>query len=305
MSNQIFSVKKTCPICHTVVEVYRVKSSSYSLIGRDSDFCPQYSGINPLLYQVAVCPQCHYAAPSKTFGTDHPSEEKERLKTLLPILKAKDPEFKFEPNWTYAAMAFELLIRTMQICKKPPHKLAPLFLRTAWCYRFLGNQEKEIFFLELACKHYEENYLNSYTQNEMSEVRQLYLIGELKRRLGKFDEAIFWFSKVVSHPQIKNEPEVERLAREQWYITKEQKQEKDNKNSAQQQANGNIMPKEINLNIKLYENQYIWLKSFLQEIPLPPHQAISEFLSFLITRLQKSENLKDIYDEFKNTLSSF
>lgn len=304
MSDKIFNVNKNCPVCQTSVKVSRVKSNGYSLIGRDTDFCPHYNGINPFIYQVTICPQCHYAAPSKTFGTEHPTDELARLRTLLPLLRKKDAEIEFEPTWNYAATSFEFLIRTLQICKKPTYKLAPLFLKTAWCYRFIGDTEKELFFLELACKELENNYLSSNIQSEMSEVRQIYLIGELKRRLGRYDEAISWFGKAVSHPQIKTEPEIERLTREQWYAAKEQKA----KSSTQEQPGSNLKPDTVvKLLIEINEEQINWLRSFLATAPLPPHQVLPEFIIFLINHFRNKDEKEqlEIYQEFKNTLSHF
>jgi hypothetical protein len=50
----------------------------------------------------------------------------------------------------------------------------------------------------------------------------MYLLGELSRRLGKYNDAIRWFGKAVTSPEKGENPRIEKLAREQWILAKEQ-----------------------------------------------------------------------------------
>lgn len=56
-----------CPICDHKFKVLQVKSAKVKRIGADSDTRPHYHNIDPLKYEVIVCPHCGYAAMNKYF----------------------------------------------------------------------------------------------------------------------------------------------------------------------------------------------------------------------------------------------
>ena len=56
-----------CPICDHKFKVLQVKSAKVKRIGADSDTRPHYQNIDPLKYEVIVCPHCGYAAMNKYF----------------------------------------------------------------------------------------------------------------------------------------------------------------------------------------------------------------------------------------------
>ncbi len=83
--------------------------------------------------------------------------------------------------------------------KREKHVLiAGLYIRTAWLYRMLGNDEQENRFLKLAIHEYYESFsTEDYKRTQVSEVRILYLLGELSRRVGYLDQTIKYFSMVI------------------------------------------------------------------------------------------------------------
>ncbi len=58
----------------------------------------------------------------------------------------------------------------------------------------------------------------------MDEFTCMYMIAELNRRLGDYDEAIKWFNRLVSSQDARKNKLIMEMAREQYYITKEQKE---------------------------------------------------------------------------------
>jgi uncharacterized protein (DUF2225 family) len=89
-------------------------------------------------------------------------------------------------------------------------------------YRFEGNSQEQVF-LSHALEWYAEAYdKEGLPLGNLDEMSVQYLLGELSRRVGRYNDAIVWFSKVVSHPDRKENPRIENLAREQWAATKEQ-----------------------------------------------------------------------------------
>ena len=60
-----------------------------------------------------------------------------------------------------------------------------------------------------------------------NDARLLYLIGEIHRRLGQFQEAVQWFSRVVQDEKIMDAAMI-RASREQWKLIAEQIREQKN-----------------------------------------------------------------------------
>jgi len=72
-----------------------------------------------------------------------------------------------------------------------------------------------------------QNYMEAFDKEELpignlNEISMMYLLGELSRRVGKFNEAIVWFGKAVASPERRENPRIEKLTREQWVLAKEQ-----------------------------------------------------------------------------------
>jgi uncharacterized protein (DUF2225 family) len=68
----------------------------------------------------------------------------------------------------------------------------------------------------------------------MSEIKLTYLIGELHRQLGDYNQALRYFSRVVEHPMKASEPQMVRTARDQWQMMREEM--KRQREAAEQEA---------------------------------------------------------------------
>jgi tetratricopeptide (TPR) repeat protein len=96
-------------------------------------------------------------------------------------------------------------------------------------YRFTGNAAEERRFLNLAVEEYERSYIHSdfiKADKEMSEARILYLIGELMRRVERYDQAIRYFSKAVALKDRTIETGIIRMAHDQWSLAREEYRQK-------------------------------------------------------------------------------
>ena len=71
-------------------------------------------------------------------------------------------------------------------------------MRLAWLYRLLENTDHEKRFMKLAMDAYLHSYMeDDFKGTQVSEVRILYLIGELARRTHQTEQAVKYFSKVI------------------------------------------------------------------------------------------------------------
>ncbi|PFG04889.1 hypothetical protein ATG71_1685 [Bacillus sp. es.034] len=222
-----FYDKKTqCLSCKHSYSTIRIRSRFVKLSGYDSDFCPLYESdeVNPLLYNVSVCPQCGFSY------TD------DFTVYIPPVLKAeleKKISLHWQPQDYGKVRSYEDAINTYKLAaycalikKEKKVTIAGLYLRTAWLYRKMADKEQERRFINLAAHEYIDAYLTDGASGSlMSETKLLYIIAELLRRQDKIDEAVAYLSKVISKQHLSTEPKIIEMARERWYEIREMHKE--------------------------------------------------------------------------------
>lgn len=215
MSRVLYEKEQVCPICQTTFPKMMVRNSLCSVEKRDTDFRVQYRNCNPNWYVIVVCPGCGYAAPKSSFSA---VGEKER-EALKPVLAELGPvDLTGKRTLPQAVESFERAIKCSEVRQLSRSVMGGLYLKTAWLYREMGEASKEQQLLAKAL----EAYLKAYEHERdlsMSIEDLIYLIGELNRRLKRYEEAIIWFSKVIEMKDAK--PSTTRLAREMWQLARE------------------------------------------------------------------------------------
>lgn len=220
MNDSLYTKKADCPICKKQFSSTKAKVNSCKVDRKDEDFCVHYVNLNPLYYEVFVCPHCGYAAAENSFR-DIADDE---IKLLKDAFSGRTVARSFcdERTLEDAIAAYKLAIFTAELRNAKASTLAGLCLKLAWMYRFAGNSQETVF-LKHALDRYAEAYHNEgFPIGNLDEMSVQYLLGELSRRVGSYNDAVVWFSKVVSHPDRKENPRIENLAREQWGAAKEQ-----------------------------------------------------------------------------------
>ena len=217
---KIFLLKKTtCPICLSEFLATTVRSNKCIPQKKESDFHNIYSDVIPYLYDIWVCPECHYAAPKSVFNKLTHQEINQLAEILAKNTLTLEPLGERTPQ--QAITFFKLTLFCMSYRKLPASLIAGVCLKTAWVYRDLEDQENEIIYLLRSIKYYTEAYsTESLPIGLLSEVRLAYLIGELYRRVGDYPTAIRWFDIAVNHPKACLEPAIVKMARNQWSYAK-------------------------------------------------------------------------------------
>lgn len=223
-NNPFFEKKFDCPICKTSFTSLAVRSSRVYVQSKEADLHVIYRGISPLHYSIIVCPACYYAASNNGFSQEiNPILLEKLIQALYQLRPEPAIEYNQERDLEKALGSFKLAIRSGQLKQVRAGELAGLFLGAAWVAREAGNQELEDIYLKEALTHYLEAYNKDFQSiGNMSDVQATYLIGELYRRNGEGKEAINWFNKVIVHKYIKQYPQIEKLAREQWALAREE-----------------------------------------------------------------------------------
>lgn len=220
MNNSLYSKKVTCPICGKQFSSMKAKVNSCKMEKKDEDFCTHYVDLNPMYYDIFVCPFCAYSASENSFG----EISEEEIAILREAFSGRTVcrSFCTQRSLDDAIDACKLAIYTAELRKANASVLAGLCLKLAWLYRYAGDKQEEIFL-----GYSLQNYLEAFSNEELpfgnlNEISVMYLLGELSRRLEKYNDAIVWFGKVVTSPERGENPRIEKLAREQWILAKEQ-----------------------------------------------------------------------------------
>ncbi len=218
--SELYDKKIICPICNMEFETKKVRSSKLRLIKKDEDFLAYYEGENPIKYNIFVCPNCGYSASENKFNSIN-NEEKE---IILKEITSKWNKRSYGDKRTLdeAIEVYKLALYIGEILDYKKLELGSLCLSLGWLYRIKKNQEEEARFLGLAKDLFEEGFYNeSLIGTNMDELKLGYLIGEINRRLGNKEKALKWFNTILSNPDLKTNPMLENMIREQWRLTKE------------------------------------------------------------------------------------
>ncbi|NTU20517.1 DUF2225 domain-containing protein [Brevibacillus sp. HB1.2] len=218
-----------CRHCKASFSTKRIRSGTLTMVNRDSDFYTTFKeqSLNPIIYTVNVCPECGFAFTDQFRDKLAPWQKQIVDEQISSKWKPKD--FGKVRHIPESIVSYKLAIYAAELTDQPHSVKAGLYLRLAWLYRFQTNVSEEMRFIDMAVEEYEQSYIHSdYTRGdkEMTEVRLLYLIGELYRRLEKFDLAIKYFGKALAFRNHTIESGIIRMAQDQWQLAREEYKEK-------------------------------------------------------------------------------
>lgn len=223
MGNEgVYNKTIQCPVCCKNFDITKVKSKALKVASRDTDFCIYYEGVNPIYYDVYVCEHCGYAAMSEKFETIRINDAKTILAKLTPRWRQRS--YAGERSVDLAIEAFKLALLTAQTRSGKYSELAKICIRLAWLYR-IKKDEKEKEFMQYALRNYTEAYeKENLAESKMDEFTCMYMIAELHRRLENNEDAIKWFSRLISSPDARRNASLMQKARDQYQLVKEQQQ---------------------------------------------------------------------------------
>lgn len=216
---RFFDCKKSCGICNEEYTTKKVRSRFVQPLTHDTDFCSTYKGMdtNPLLYYVSVCPNCGYSTTDE-FSTTFPIGTKEAIQSKIEKHWQRKDFGQIRTIQT-AINTYKLGIYSGIIKKEASIVMSGLYLRLAWIYRTIEiNKVQEKRFLALAADQLELSYSNGdFEQTSMTEMKLLYLVGDLHARLGNDRQAIRFLQLVIQHKSKDTEKRLVEKARDRWY----------------------------------------------------------------------------------------
>ncbi len=218
----LYDKKVKCPICASEYTTKKIRSRFIKVEKIEPDFFTHYKdqALNPMLYEINVCPKCGYSY-ADSFSSTFPHGSKDLIKAQITS-NWSEQDYSGKRQIKQAISTYKLAILSGALKEEKSVVMAGLCIRLAWLYRTIGNPEEEIRFVKLALEKYKRSYMEAdYIGTQLSEIRLLYVIGELCRQIGDGVEAIKNFSKVIHHKNRSSEVKLIEMAREQWYLIRD------------------------------------------------------------------------------------
>ena len=200
-----------CPICGEPVTGMEIHSTNQ--MDRDTDFCPVTVGFHAVPLEVLACRNCGYAGTSVEFrDKDFAPDQRARFVSaricdgLIPLearLHALSPDHMYY-----------LAFLTAAHFGAPAAELGDSLLRASWCVRLPGGRPGD----DVAASRYRREAVREFLRaletpglEPGGRRSYTYLVAELLRREGDFENAAPHFERFLADPP--EEPEWARAAK--------------------------------------------------------------------------------------------
>ncbi|MDF9842778.1 MULTISPECIES: DUF2225 domain-containing protein [unclassified Paenibacillus] len=213
----LYSIKVICIHCENEFFTSRVRPSLKRAIRRDADFCSYYKDENPDYYVVRICPNCGFASTENSADKLADWQRKAFKEQVASRWQSRD--FGGKRSWETALETYKLALICSQCINDKSRIVASHLHHIAWMYRYKGDTEQEQRFLRYSL----DEYIKVFENDGMggNDARLMFLIGELNRRVGEYNKAVRWFSRLINDQRIMDAAMI-RSAREQWALLREQ-----------------------------------------------------------------------------------
>ncbi len=194
--DHLFDKQIICPVCNSHFKNKTVKSKSPRVISKDSDFFIRYSKVNPYFYDVVICNSCGYAAMKSDFENIKSHKKELVLSNVTP--KWKPREYPDILDEKLAIERYKLALLNALLLDLQHSTKAMISLKIAWMHRLLNNTEQETVFLRQALDGFNNAYIYElFPIYGLQRDSLMYLLGELNRKLGDYQNALQWFSRTI------------------------------------------------------------------------------------------------------------
>jgi hypothetical protein len=186
MESTFFDVEVTCALCGEVFDA-REMTGFEPAAAQDTEL-RTYSPVDPWKHLLHTCPACGFTDYDHHVDLD--DTVKTRIRAYLTMYcRDQDPD-AFVP-W----QQFEVLAEMSRLIGKPSSEVGKAYLRAAWMADDDRDDDRATSFRKQAI----ELFVQSLEKGEAPPGETpfiVYMVAELKRRTGEFDEALEWFKKI-------------------------------------------------------------------------------------------------------------
>jgi len=197
----VLDKKFTCGVCGGEFTERVIRMQKLRFISSDDDLHPNYDPIDPLLYDVIICPLCGYCAIGMFFNKVSSKQKPLILNGITP--KFRPHEWSKIITYKEAAEKHKLALVTAMVKGAKKSELGYICTKIAWLSRLNENETGYKEFAEKAIKEFELAYeQEDFPICQMDECTFGYLLAHLLYVTGRYDDAMRWLGRVITNRNV-------------------------------------------------------------------------------------------------------
>lgn len=209
----LFDKTYECPVCDSKIKARTLKAGKARLLHTDMDLRPVFEHIEPLKYDVVICPQCGYAAISRYFSGDGlTAAQIKAIKDTISASYQKSDDQKDTYTYEEAVGRYKLCLANAIVKHAKASEKAYICLKAGWLLRSMEEsldkeaadyaqkssetKEQENEFLKNALEGFlSARQSENYPMCGMDESTVEYLVAVLAMNFDQFDIS----SRIISN----------------------------------------------------------------------------------------------------------
>lgn len=192
----LYKKQYVCKVCELDFQETTLKQAKIRYVSSETDLKPHYEPLEPLYYDIIMCPSCGYTSLLSLFDKLSTRQAEMIKQQITPKFKKKDYPLVLTVDMAIERYKLALLNAVAKSAKSGEKSY--LCLKLAWLHRDKGDKQTEHVFLKNAYRGFVEAYsAENFPIVGLDEPTVAYLIGELARRMGDYNEANKWIGSVI------------------------------------------------------------------------------------------------------------
>ncbi|MCR4675218.1 MAG: DUF2225 domain-containing protein [Lachnospiraceae bacterium] len=164
-SDYLLEKEHTCPVCDAKFKTLLVKTGRAKRIGQEFDLRPRHEGIDTVKYDVIACPECGYAAMTKTFEPLSNTQIKWIREQVGANFQPDNKEDRTTYTYEEAIDRYKLALVSAMVKRVKLSEKAFICLKISWLRRAQYKEMPEVSKEDLAAKSaVREEMLGFYKQ---------------------------------------------------------------------------------------------------------------------------------------------
>ena len=202
-ADYLFDKSYECPVCYSAIRARTVRAGKVRLLRTDLDLRPVYEQLEPLKYDVVICPKCGYAVASRYFGGLAKFQKEAIREVISPSFRPAEEE-KQTYTFEEALERYKLSLASAVVKRARASEKAYICLKSGWLLRSMEENlpedtpdyEKKLAELKEQERVFLQNALDGLLNARMTETYPMcgmdqttaeYLIAVLAMNDGRFD----------------------------------------------------------------------------------------------------------------------
>lgn len=216
----LFDKTYECPVCYSTFKARTIRTGKAKLIRTDMDLRPVYEHIEPLKYDVILCPHCGYAVLTRFFQALTSSQVKAVRETVSQSYQGEE-NTKAVYSYEEAISYYKLCLANTIVKHGKTSEKAYICLKTGWLVRSMAenmdpsipNYEQKQQDAKVQEKEFLKNALDGFItarQSEgypmcgMDELTVEYLIAVLAMEFEQYEVSAKLISNIIVSPSANN-----------------------------------------------------------------------------------------------------